>query len=262
MRIRNWIGLAVALVTMTGLSAQEFGMSIFNSANHSAVHLAGTTAVNGAIDASARRAARSGPGVAGRSTPGATASRYEVVPAATELLRFRSSNRVTQVVHQDLVDTLAPALAAGYRPEDLQQVLAGGELQRGFANALRDYGYSERDLGDVLTGVLVLNWQVANATADLSAQQRRGVDVLREGVRSALLGSDWLPRLHDADKQQIAETLALSSMLIAVRYQDAVRRGDRAAADLSSRDARDLIREATGSDLRGLILTGNGLQSR
>ncbi len=206
---------------------------------------------------------RSAPVPAARSGHQASAAvAVDVVVPDYRALAFASTKATTTRVASALADSLAPSLAAGRSRQELEQLIAGGELQRDFARVLGDIGFSPNDFADVFTGVLVLSWQVANGIEETDAAQKRGVVVIRDRLREALARMPWLPGLSDDDKQMLAESMVVGAMLIAARYQQGARSGDAGLLSAARADAQAMIQQSVGLDLQRMMLGATGFQVR
>lgn len=175
-----------------------------------------------------------------------------------EALRFAASPEVSEALAERFAETLAPALAAGRSEAELLAVLRGGDLQRAFAEALRPYDFSDRDLADVTTGHLVMLWQVARDQPE--EPSRAGVLAVRGQIREALQGSDWPRRMTDPQKQRFAETLVVGTMLIVARYLHGKQGGDGAVVAMAVEDARQMTQGYGGPDLARLRLAEGGFE--
>lgn len=194
------------------------------------------------------------------SAPAPPAASGEARAADPGALRFTPSPQVSEDLARLFAENLAPALAAGFGEAELLAVLRGGDLQRGFAQAAAPYGLSDRDMADVMTGHLLLLWQVVND--DPSEPPPEGVAAIRTNLREALAAAPWPPLLDDAQKQRFSETLVLGSMLIAARYIHGRQTGDASVLAMARRDARDLLSGYGGPDLERYDLDRTGFVER
>ncbi len=209
------------------------------------------------------------PQVTGRGTPptGATGSTAQTSGAATgsaspnyHALTFRSTTAVTNELADRFAETLAPALRKGRSRQDIATLVRSGQLQNGFRTLLRPYGFSDRDVADVLASHMVMIWQVAN---DHHAQPPRShVIAVRSRTREALARSGWVQAMDDADKQRFAETLSVGTMMIVGRYVNGYDTNDRATIDLAVRDAKEMARSFADLDMTRYALTDQGLTPR
>lgn len=177
-----------------------------------------------------------------------------------QALRFRPDPAVTSSLADRFGETLAPALAQGRTRQELAALVRGGQLQDGFRKILQPYGFSDRDVADVLAGHLVMTWQVAN---DHNSQPPRShVLAVRSQTREALARAGWVRAMDDADKQRFAETLSVGTMMIVGRYVNGYDTKNRRTIDMAVRDARDMARSFANIDMSGYALTDQGLVPR
>lgn len=177
-----------------------------------------------------------------------------------ESLRFRSTSAVTDELAERFAETLAPALTKGRSKEEIADLVRGGQLQDGFRKLLQPYGFSDRDVADVLASHMVMTWQVAN---DHSSQPpRSNVVAVRKQVRETLARAAWVQAMDDADKQRFAESLSVGTMMIVGRYVHGYEMKDRVTIDMAIRDARDMARSFANIDMTRHALTDQGLVRR
>lgn len=182
------------------------------------------------------------------------------VRANYQSLKFRHSAAVTNELAEHFATVLTPALQRGRKPEEIAQLVRGGQLQDAFAELLQPYGFSPADLGDVLASHLVMVWQVAN---DHAAQlPREHVMAVRENTRESLARAAWVQSMDDADKQRIAEALSVSTMLVAARYVHGHETKRRSEVSGAMSDARQLSQSFSGLDMTRYVLSGQGLTPR
>ncbi|MCP5471936.1 MAG: hypothetical protein H7A18_07660 [Sinobacteraceae bacterium] len=193
--------------------------------------------------------------------PAPTATPASVTAAADpRMLRFTPSAEITHETNARLVQTLSPAMAQGRSPDEFRRVLDGGELQRGFRQVIGRFGLSDRDLADVMTGHLIMSWQVVNDVPELN--EPRGNTIVRDGLREALLQADWMQGLDDARKQALAETLIVGTMLNVSRFTAGKQTGDAQLVSAARQDADAMVRSMAGIDLRQLRFTSRGFERK
>ena len=253
------------LMVASPTSAQDIGMSIFNSANSAAINIAGTNAMNAAIaaqyDSDPSPATPQEPyrwGVMKKKhaapAPSSTAAIDTSPPVA---LDFRSDASVTRAVNARFTDMLS-SLQPDHR-EQIAAELDSGTLQTQFANLLSSYGYSSRNVADVMTAYLIIAWEVVHnedATVHLD-----GIGVIHRTLQKTLAHSASMRTLNDAQKQELAETLGNLTMLAAVAKNTLVQRGD--AAGLSTlQQGVQTTTERFGVDLKSLRITDQGFMAQ
>lgn len=259
MKLRMACAVA-ALLAARAAPAQDIGMTIFNSANSAAINIAGTNAMNAAIsaqyDSDPTPAAPQEPyrwGVMKKHAPPVSAAIDTSPPVA---LDFRPDASVTRTVNARFTDMLA-----AIQPDRRDQIAAeldSGQLQAQFASLLSSYGYSSRNVADVMTAYLVIAWEVvhnADATAHID-----GIGVIHRTMQKSLAHSPSMRTLTDAQKQELAETLGNLTMLAAVAKNTLVQRGDTEGLATLQDGVRTTTRRF-GIDLAPLRLTDQGFTS-
>jgi len=256
-RVRGRAFLACAAVLVLALqqapaSAQDFsGMIDSSFANMSS--FAGTTAVNSAIAESARYAAGQRPRA--RQQPRIQSPQAAPRPAN---LSFRPSAAVTSQVNARILAAIRQN-SPDVDIAGLKQALDSGQLHGTFAQLLRSAGFSPTDLADVLTGYLVISWEVVNG--EDSRRHAGGYAVVRDRLRHSLAADPRVARMNDADKQQFAETLEVLAILAA-----ATRDGLNQAGQPQKLQAlREGVRRAgqnLGIDFRQIAFTDSGFVAR
>lgn len=257
--IRGIVTLLLTGALLTPVSANDvfldmavhYGQNVVNTLSHD-IHSAG-------IRSTARRR-RSGKRVS-RSPQTAQVSPAKRQTGQTgqttqrHSLTFGSSPEVSKVVIDRVVETLAGSLAPGKSEADLRKLLESGRLQRKFADMLKEQGYSDRNLADVITAQLIVSWQIATQTPYYDSSTFK---VVRDGMHSALETQDWVGQLSSEQKQQAAETIGLGTMLILGRYEHALETDNAKEKQTASQDAADFVEGFAGVDLRTLKLTSHG----
>jgi len=257
--VRGLLHVAIVLCALLAhdVSAQDVGMAIFNSANTAAINIAGTNAMNAAI---AAQYDNSGP-----STPqepyhwGATKKKAHVSAAAQIVttrpaaLDFRTDAAVTRSVNARFTDLLG-----SLQPDKREQIAAeldAGTLQAKFSELLASYGYSSRNLADVMTAYLIIAWEVVHNQD--ATRYLNGIGIIHNEMKAALSRSPNVRDLSDAQKQEVAETLGNLTMLAAVAKNTLVQRGDTATLNLLQENVRTTTQKF-GVDLGSVRLTDEG----
>lgn len=233
-------------------SAQDFsGMIDSSFANMSS--FAGTTAVNSAIAASARHAAGQRQGV---NRQPRIPSQQPASKAAD--LSFRPSATVTSQTNVRIL-----ALIGQNSPEvdtaRLKQALETGQVYGTFARLLGSAGFSPTDLADVLTGYLVISWEVVNG--EDSRQHAGGYAVVRDRLRQSLGADPHVARMTNADKQQFAETLEVLAIL-AVATRDGLNQAGQAQQLRALQEGVRRAGQNLGVDFKQLAFTNSGFVPR
>jgi hypothetical protein len=141
----------------------------------------------------------------------------------------------------------------------LEQAIRSGKLMDEFDRLLQRYGYSPRNLGDVLGAYLVICWEIVSESD--SNDEPAGQRAVRRQLAGPLAAVLAIARMSDAQKQGQAERTAYLTMVAASAYQELKRGGDSARlADLQRNVRASLLQ--SGIDLERLVLTEDGLVAR
>jgi len=173
------------------------------------------------------------------------------VPAAsTSFTRDPALLRAKEAQVVEVMRKKAPAAASGFEAlfaQDLLTVL-GPELRR--------MGLDDQDMADMTAVYWVKAWEAVNGI-----YQRQTDPALVRGVRDQIAGvfadNAELVKMIDRDKQDIADTMFLQTVLVEARMDGAARSGadaQRQMGDTIRKEALDLI----DVDLRKMQLTAAG----
>lgn len=247
--MRRFLIVSAALAVLAVPAAAQDYSGMIDSSFQNMASFAGTTAVNAAIGESAAYAA--GASRAATPTPAGDAHilarlDFTASPAVTR----RNNDRMAQALSQG---------ASGMDPAAVRQVLDSGALQAEFARLLGGAGFSPTNLADVLTGYLVISWEVVSG--EDSRAHAAGYAVLRDRLRASLASSAAIATMTDADKQQTAETLEVLAMLAAVA-NNGIRQGGNTAQLPQLRDGVWRTAQTFGVDLRQIAFTDQGFVPR
>lgn len=139
------------------------------------------------------------------------------------------------------------------------EAVRSGKLMDEFDRLLQRYGYSPRNLGDVLGAYLVICWEIVSESD--SNDEPAGQRAVRRQLAGPLASVPAIARMSDAQKQGQAERTAYLTMVAASAYQELKRGGDPARlADLQRNVHASLLQ--SGIDLERLVLTEDGLVAR
>ena len=250
------IAAAIAVASPAVAHAQDF-MPMAEDSAVLARNYAGAAAVAGAMNSYARdRAGRSAPRTRDRDAPPSRPTPPTAVESAN--LDFTRSASVTRDVNRRLASAMAQP-SRGIDAEALTRALDTGRLQGEFGRLLREFGMSPDNLADVVTGYLIINWEVANETD--SRPFSRGYAAVRRDVASALMASDATRRLSDAQKQEYADALIATSMLTVEGRRQLLGSRDAAAQQSLRNAARNGARQL-GLDPFAMRLTNSGFVAR
>jgi len=257
----NTAAACALLVCARAASAQDIGMTIFNSANTAAINIAGIDAMNSTI--SAQYGSNSAPSRPQEPYRWGAGKKYATHPAPSPIaeidtsppvaLDYRPDVAVTRSVNARFAEALGQAM-----PDKRDQIAAemdSGTLQTQFSNLLASYGYSSRNVADVMTAYLVIAWEVVHN--EDATRSPNGIGSVHRSMQKSLAHSASMRRLTDAQKQELAETLGNLTMLAAIAKNTLVQRGD--SAGLAT--LQDGVRTTTqkfGIDLKSVQLTDEG----
>lgn len=251
MRIAMALSTAMALYQWPA-SAQDFS-GMIDSSFQNMSSFAGTTAVNSAIGQSARYAARL------RARPSLRIQPQKVEPAPKPAnLTFRPSAAVTAGNNARIVATFRHR-SPEVDTQSFAQTLDSGRLQDTFARLLGTAGLSATNLADVLTGYLVISWEVVNGKD--SRQHPAGYAAVRDRLQQSLANDARVARMSDADKQQFAETLAVLSILAAAT-RDGLKQAGQGQELPALQEGVRRAGQNFGIDLRQLAFTDDGFVPR
>lgn len=173
------------------------------------------------------------------------------------VLDFAPAPEVSERVIEDMVATLESSLAPGVEVDELRAHLDSGDLQGLFSLALGFYGYSDRNLADVITAFLAIAWAAVHDS--LSVDERQGYDAIRATTVAALTCDPDIIALTDAELQELAETLILGLTLVVAPHVSAFMDGEERPEQLSA-DTRTMVVDALGIDLAEFSLTPQGFE--
>lgn len=139
------------------------------------------------------------------------------------------------------------------------EAVRSGKVMDEFDRLLQRYGYSPRNLGDVLAAHLVICWEIVSGSD--SRNEPAGQRAVRRQLAGPLASVPAVARMSDAQKQAQAERTAYLTMVAASAYQE-LKRGDNPAqlADLQRNVRASLLK--SGIALERLVLTEEGLVAR
>ncbi|HZY62002.1 MAG TPA: DUF6683 family protein, partial [Edaphobacter sp.] len=187
------------------------------------------------------------------ATTGAAHGRKGSTGAATQSLSFQGTQAVTRAVNQKLVDAISEQQPS-VRPR-AEKLFRSGVLTRTFDDLLAKYGYSPNNLADVMTAYLVLSWEtVHNGDATRYPQ---GIEAVHEQMRDALAANPQVARFDDAQKQEMAETLADLAMMSTIARKQLLKSGDTARLQQLEENVRKNVL-VFGVDLGTVSLTNRG----
>ena len=176
--------------------------------------------------------------------------------AAVDVLAFERDATITAREREAFIAHLAQQ-PGGAAP--LEPAIRSGKLMQEFDRLLQRYGYSPRNLGDVLAAYLVICWEIVSESD--SNDEPAGQRAVRRQLAGPLAAVPAIARMSNAEKQGQAERTAYLTMVAASAYQELKRGSDPARlADLQRNVRGSLLR--SGIDLERLVLTEDGLVAR
>lgn len=163
----------------------------------------------------------------------------------------------TRALNQMLLSQIEEATG---RNADAREMLRDNRLLKRFAEMIGEYGLSEDNLADVMTGQLILLWRMAHDLPD--AADVSGYQVIGDDMRRILAGSRELGDYGDAEKQTLAVVIARRTIMLLMQYEQAKEAGDAARIARASATARRLGGERMGIDLSKFDISAKGLVAR
>ncbi|GAB3995519.1 hypothetical protein GCM10028807_35850 [Spirosoma daeguense] len=176
--------------------------------------------------------------------------------ASLRSLDFTRSSAISNQAKSTYINQLSKANPTA-KPQ-LEKLLANGRLINEFDKLLAGYGFSGRNLADVMTAYLVLNWQIANGQ---EYNNKSGFNSVREMVQESLASNSKMKNVPDAEKQKVAETMAYQSMIALAGYQNLKKKNDTAGLAKLQQSVYDSVKQL-GFDLKAVQLTANGFIGR
>jgi hypothetical protein len=242
--------LGLALGACAGFAhGQDFSAMIDANAQ-SAFSIAGTTAINSAIDASARHAAR-----------GARATAYANAPSPRPFVQsppagaFSPSEDVTDRVNERFAALLGRA--APDKQAQIESMIKSGTLQKSFGSLMSAYGFDRANVADVMTAYYIVMWEIIHDRVPTPTEIRATRSQLLAGMAEA----PALGRMSNDQKQEAAETLSLVSALALTSYETYKRQGDRNGLAVLQDSLLKSVRQQ-GIAIDQLAMTEQGFERR
>jgi hypothetical protein len=232
--------LAILVVCPTILFAQEViasGEALYNST---------FSLTNGTIMGAAIKAKK------GNKAGSTTNTSRERKTTTSSGLAFVRSEPLSKNIQQDFIARISKDQPS-IKPA-LDNAFSDNKLRNQFDRLLAGYGYSAKNLSDVMTAYLVINWQVIHGQ---EYNDRRGFDAVRRMITQNLSENDHLQNVSDKDKQTVAETLGYQSMIAMSTYKALAAKGDQTALNKFRQTVYENAKQS-GIDLKAYRLTANG----
>jgi hypothetical protein len=180
-------------------------------------------------------------------------SRLSHPPLSSDILTFRSSQRVT--------DSLRGFVIAKVTQNNMTAIpavekrFANDALLHRFDRMFSPYGFSSHNLGDTVAGYLIASWEIIN-DAD-AAGNAQGIRRVREAVRSKMKEKRKVAALSDTDKQRYSEIFKYFTILMVDKMNELKEQHN----DAGQRQLREQAAQPPlkiGLDLRRMRLTEQG----
>ena len=146
----------------------------------------------------------------------------------------------------------------GAQAEAIARDLRQNDPVTRWAGMVSGDGLRTGDLADALASYWVLNWAMANGGESSPAEMQ----AVRDQVRWAVENRPELARLTDAEKQAMAEEAMLNFVYEVTGYLQARQAGNGAMLGRIAAGAELRFRREMAVDLKSLLLTSKGLESR
>lgn len=241
--------LACALSMSAGAAfAQDYQpqMDAFNSSMQSMQNVAGTAAVNAAINRSLSKRGSASVASAGSAKPAAA-------KAAAELA-FRRDPATTERVRAALIAAMRQQSKTV--ADDFARRSAGADYRQRFARTLPGQGLSNDNLADIAAYHVAVNWALVHQ-APMPAG--KALLALRNQMRGSFADNGVLAKLAPDQRQWVADDFLFRSLNLAEKVDGFARKPEPQTQTLFAQAAREDIRRTLGIDLQGYRFTAEGL---
>ncbi|RYG19078.1 hypothetical protein EON82_21870 [bacterium] len=173
-------------------------------------------------------------------------------------LSYRASSKVRQKVTREY---LARAEKAYGKPiaEGLRKTLGAIDFVATWRRLATRDGLRTGDLGDSVTAYWAVNWLVANGKENSAPGQ---MQALRRQLGPLMASNPGVRRMSEAARQEVAESLMLDTVVLAIGADTAVQKNDPAVLAKLRTTTNDRFKQAFGIDLTTVTLTNRGLAKR
>lgn len=171
----------------------------------------------------------------------------KLAPAA---LRFTRSELLSQQIQSEFLQRLASEGTAN----SYKAMFTDNRLRNEFDQLLSGYGFSSKNIGDVLAAELIIHWQIIH---DQNFSDTRGMNAVKSAVADALLQGNALGKATGQEKQRMAESYGYQSMVAMKLYQQLKNAGNKEGLQKLSNTLAEGMKN-TGIDLRIMQLTSRG----
>ncbi|MGH8081509.1 MAG: DUF6683 family protein [Lysobacter sp.] len=235
-----WIALAAASSGLAVAQDYQPQMDAFNSSMQSMQNVAGTAAVNAAINRSLSKRA------AGSSGSAAAAQAAE--------LSFRRDPATTERVRGALIAAMSQQ-SKGVA-DDFARRSAGVDYRQRFARTLPGRGLSNDNLADIAAYHVAVNWALVHQAPMPGG---KALLALRDQMRGSFSHNGVLAKLAPAQRQWVADDFLFRSLNLAEKLDGFARKPEPEIQGLFARGAREDIRRTLGIDLQAYRFTERGL---
>jgi hypothetical protein len=255
---------SVVVATLLGAAsraqADDVFMSMFNSANQSAVNYIGTVAINSYL-------LPTGAEDTGSNSPASSAASES--SESSEWISPSTTNQPYEPVLYTVDPTIRAEMIALYVDkareaneadgEQLAQLFRERDLIAETAQNFRAYGLDINDLGDVFTAYWAVNWGAANQTGRPSIEQVQG---LQQQFRSIFASNPAMADASVEERQRIADDMLIRLILVDGAVEQAIRENRLDQLQIISDRVQQSSLATMGVDLAALDLTADGLELR
>ena len=231
--------MAAALMTASAVAQDYMGM--FNASNTAGINIAGTIAVNGAIDKQARNAAGD------RSKPADA-----LLAQSRETLSFAPDPGVSKRVKSEFTQAVMRADPA--KAAHIKRVMANQDVLADFDRDMAPYDLKSNNVADAMTAYWITMWMIANQKA---IPTRKRVEAAHRQIAANLLANDMYEKASLEQRQEMTEGLIYETMFALGQRADVERRRDYARQrELATATQANMLKN--GVDLQSLRLTRTG----
>lgn len=173
--------------------------------------------------------------------------------AMTKVLQYKSSSTISQSVRTDLRTHLIRTNSSPGFQAEITKALSTDAIWQEFDRLLTSYGYSSRNLADVMAAYYVCGWEIVHKQ-EIQPQQFRAI---RNQLAVTMANSPDIRRLSDAEKQRTAEAMGIMTAIAGAGSQELLKqRNQQGFAELQQAVYQSFSKQ--GIDLKQLKLTDDG----
>ncbi|MDT0498232.1 hypothetical protein RM530_12770 [Algiphilus sp. W345] len=173
--------------------------------------------------------------------------------SSAEVLQYKPSSTVSQSVRTDLRTHLIRTNSSPEFQAEITKALSTDAIWQEFDRLLTSYGYSSRNLADVMAAYYVCGWEIVHKQ-EIQPQQFKAI---RNQLAVTMANSPDIRRLSDAEKQRTAEAMGIMTAIAGAGSQELLKqRNQQGFAELQQAVYQSFSRQ--GIDLKQLKLTDDG----